>query len=73
MPVKPKKSTKADKKEFDEFERVTRWRFDQLRRIGLAPDQAIALIEKPDIVHAAQRLADLGCPPGIIASLLEGD
>ena len=54
----------------NEFERVTRWRFDALVRLGLAPDQAIALIETPDIVHSVQKLAEQGCPSKIIVSLL---
>lgn len=53
-----------------EFERLTNWRFEALLDLGLAPDQAIALIEIPDIVHSARKLADQGCPPKIIASLL---
>jgi len=72
MAVKPKKPEKAVK-EFDEFERLTRWRFQALLRIGLAPDQAVTLIETADVVHAAQDLADRGCPPAIIASILQGD
>lgn len=63
---KPKKKDMA----LSDFERVTRWRFDKLLALGLAPDQAISLIEVPDIVHAAQKLADQGCPPKIIATLL---
>jgi hypothetical protein len=54
----------------NEFERVTRWRFDELLRLGLAPDQAIALIETPDIVHSVRKLAEQGCPSKIIVSLL---
>jgi hypothetical protein len=71
MPVKSKKPDGPT--EYDEFERITRWRFKALLEIGLAPDQAMSLIETPDVAHAAQKLADAGCPPGIIASLLAKD
>lgn len=70
MPVK-KKDPKP-KEGPDEFERVTKWRFEALLEIGLTPDQAIGLIETPDVVHAAQKLADAGCPPNLIVLLLEG-
>jgi len=53
-----------------EFERLMKYRFEELLAVGLAPDQAIALIEKPDIVHEARNLAVRGCPPQIIAKLL---
>lgn len=68
VPVAPKQSGKIKKS--TEFERLTRWRFEALLALGLAPDQAIALIETPDIVHSAQELADRGCPPKFIANLL---
>lgn len=73
MPVKPK-SEKAKKEELKEgeFERLVRWRFQALIQIGLAPDQAMSLIETPDIVHSAQNLADKGCPPEMIAAILSG-
>lgn len=71
MPTKPKQ--KKPKEEFDEFDRIIRWRFKELRALGLAPDQAISLIEIPDIGHRAQSLADKGCPPALIAQLLAGD
>ena len=74
MPAKQKPAAEpTEDKEFEQFERLMRWRFQALLKIGLAPDQAMALIEIPDVVHDAQALADRGCPPGIIASLLEGD
>jgi len=68
-------ATKAKKptKDPDEFEKVTRWRFDALVALGLQPDQALALVETPDIVHKAQALVDRGCPPAIVVSLLGGD
>ena len=67
--TKAKKPAKAP----DEFEKLTRWRFDALVALGLQPDQAIALVDTPDIVHKAQALVDRGCPPGIIVVLLAGD
>lgn len=67
------KAKPAKAKEYDEFEIVTRWRFQQLVALGLSPDQAVGLIEKPDVAHKAQRLAEAGCPPAIIVSLLEGE
>ena len=56
--------------DFDKLEQVMRWRYNALRDLGLAPDEALALIEKADIVHSASKLAKQGCPPRIIASLL---
>lgn len=70
MPVKNKNS--KPKEQPDEFERVTKWRFDALIDMGLTPDQAIGLIEQADVVHAAQKLIDAGCPPNLIVQLLEG-
>lgn len=61
---------KPTKDEYTEFERLTRYRFDALRELGLTAEQAIALVETADVVHDAQALADRGCPPAIIASLL---
>jgi hypothetical protein len=71
MAVTKKKPNRS--KELDEFESVTRWRFDALRELGFQPDQAISLIEIPDVVHSVQALIDRGCPPNIIVSLLRGD
>lgn len=56
----------------DEFERVTKWRFDALLELGLTPDQAIGLIETADVVHEAKKLLDAGCPPALVVLLLEG-
>lgn len=67
------KAKPAKAKEYDEFEIVTRWRFQQLIALGLSPDQAVGLIEKPDVAHRAQRLAELGCPPNLITQILQGD
>jgi len=63
----------GSEEKFDEFERLMRWRFQALLKLGLAPDQAMALVEIPDVEHAAKKLADKGCPPEIIASLLGRD
>ena len=64
-------ATKSDKKPvITEFDRLVRWRFEELVKLDLAPDEAIALIEIPDIVHSARNLAESGCPPKLIASLL---
>ena len=73
MAVTQRKKPREPDHSFDEFERVTRWRFQALVALGLAPDQAMSLIETPDIAHAAKALADAGCPPAIIASLLAKD
>jgi len=64
-------ATKSDKKPvITEFDRLVHWRFEALVALGLAPDEAICLIEIPDVVHAARNLAESGCPPKLIASLL---
>lgn len=63
MPVKTKK--------YSEAERLENWRFAALVKLGLAPDHALCLMHIPDIVHAARKLMDNGCPPDIIAALLE--
>lgn len=47
-----------------------KWRFEALLELGLAPDEAISLVEKPDVVHQARELAERGCPPPLIVSLL---
>lgn len=72
MPAAKKKKA-PEPEPLDEFTRVTTWRFDRLRDLGLTPDQAIALIEIPDVVHKAKKLADAGMPPAMIAHFLEGD
>lgn len=72
MPAKAKKTEKQEQPE-DEFERVIRWRYQALLNLGLTPDQALALIETPDIGHAAKKLAELGCPPDLIVRILGGD
>lgn len=70
MPVK--KTIPKPRDVLDEFERVTKWRFDALIDLGLTPDQAIGLIETPDVVHEAKKLVDAGCPAALIVLLLEG-
>lgn len=70
MPVK--KKTSKPKQKLDEFERVTKWRFEALLALDLTPDQAIGLIEIPDVVHAAKKLVDAGCPAALVVLLLEG-
>lgn len=72
MPAAKIKSPKERDRARDDFERVTRWRFDALIELGLEPEQAVALIEMPDIAHTARGLAEKGCPPELIAALLKG-
>lgn len=72
MPAKSTKTPEQEEPE-DEFERVIRWRYHALINLGLTPDQALALIETPDIGHAAHKLAELGCPPDLIVRILDGD
>ena len=55
----------------NEHERLTLWRFEALMELGLDPEQAISLVEIPDIVHAAKELVERGCPLEMISSLLE--
>lgn len=65
VPTKPKKPPKIT-----EFDRLVRWRFEELVALGLAADEAISLIEIPDVVHDARNLVARGCPPALVASLL---
>lgn len=60
-----------DAKDANEFERIVKWRFDLLCGLGLTPEQAMSLIQKPDIVHSVQELLEKGCPLPIVLSLLE--
>lgn len=50
---------------------LLRWRFEKLLALGFAPDEAMPLVETPDIVNAASKLVERGCPPHLAASLLE--
>lgn len=50
---------------------IFKWRLEELLTLGLSPDEAMPLIEIPDIVNAARKLSERGCPPHLIASLLE--
>lgn len=51
-------------------ERLERWRFDELIALDLAPDEALALIEIPDVVSAAKKLVQQGCPPELVYAIL---
>jgi hypothetical protein len=64
--VQPKKKQKAEKPD-----PLIIWRYDELRALGLSPDEAMPLLMTADIVHSARTLAERGCPPHLIAHLLE--
>lgn len=55
----------------DERMTLAEWRFEELMALGLAADEALNLIEIPDIVHSARKLLASGCPPALVVSLLE--
>ena len=54
-------------------EETLAYRYIRLLALGLDPDQAIALIEIPDVAAQAERLYAKGCPPELILELLKGD
>jgi hypothetical protein len=54
-----------------EIVRVLDWRFAELLRAGYEPEQAERLAVAPEVdLHAAVRLLDRGCPPGLAERIL---
>jgi len=53
-----------------EFEEILALRYVRLLALGLAPHQAISLIETPDIAARAEALYAKGCPPDLILEIL---
>lgn len=53
-----------------DVEEVYAHRYLRLLALHIEPDDAIRLIEIPDVAHAAEALYARGCPPGIIVELL---
>lgn len=54
-------------------EEVFAIRYIRLLALGIDPDEAIRLIDKPDVAHEAEALYEQGCPPHLIVELLKGD
>jgi hypothetical protein len=54
-----------------EFERVLRWRFQELTRAGYDAEAAATLAARQDVdLHAATQLLGQGCPPDIALRIL---
>lgn len=53
-----------------EVEEVFAHRYIRLLALGLDPDEAIGLIDVPDIAAHAEALYAKGCPPRLIARIL---
>lgn len=53
-----------------DIEEVFANRYIRLMALGLDPDQAILLIDIPDVAHQAELLYARGCPPNLIVELL---
>jgi hypothetical protein len=50
---------------------VTSWRYERLRRAGVAAEPAEALSHDRDFdLHALIELIERGCPPGLAARIL---
>lgn len=51
-------------------EQVLCTRYLRLLAIHIDPEDALRLIETPDVAHEAEQLYDRGCPPRLIVELL---
>jgi hypothetical protein len=57
--------------EQDEFDRVERWRQDELERAGFSPRDAACLASRQDVdLHRAIDLLKRGCPEGLALEIL---
>ena len=54
-----------------DVEEVYALRYLRLLALRIDPDDAIRLIEIPDVAHAAEALYARGCPPKLIVELLK--
>jgi hypothetical protein len=52
-------------------EEVFARRYLRLLALRIDPDQAIKLIDIPDIAHRAEALYAKGCPPDLIVQILK--
>lgn len=69
----PKKPEPEPERVLSDVEEVFAHRYIRLLALGLAPDDAISLIDIPDVAAQAERLYAKGCPPHLIPKLLKGD
>jgi hypothetical protein len=53
-----------------DVEEVYAVRYIRLLAVGIHPDEAISLIDIPDVAHQAERLYAKGCPPDLIVEIL---
>ena len=67
-PTEPKPS-EPEERVLSDVEEVF-LRYIRLLALGIEPDQAVKLVDIPDIARAAERLYAGGCPPHLIAEIL---
>jgi hypothetical protein len=57
--------------EYDEHDRVERWRQAELERAGFTPRDAAELAARPDVdLHGAVDLLQRGCPQDLALKIL---
>lgn len=59
--------------EYSENERVILWRYEHLVELGFAPQDAVQLVEIPDVRDGATKLVEAGCPIPIALDLLKAE
>lgn len=57
-------------RELSDVEEVLALRYLRLMALGMNPDQALSLIDIPDIAARAEKLYAKGCPPDLISKIL---
>lgn len=68
-PPKPELPPEPDR-QLTDVERVYAKRFVRLVALGIEADDAIRLMDIPDVAAKAERLHEKGCPPHLIVELL---
>lgn len=69
----PKQPEPEPERDLTPVEELYAHRFLSLLALHIHPDDALRLIEIPDVAHEAERLYAKGCPPALIYELLKGD
>ena len=65
-------ATKAAKREETEIERLILWRYEHLvEELGFPPQDAVTLVEVPDVVHEARKLINGGCSVPLALKILK--
>lgn len=70
---RPKTPEPEPERILSDVEEIFAYRYIRLLALGLDPDEAIALIDIPDVAAQAESLYARGCPPNLIPKLLKGD